>query len=297
MIKLVYRYIAYIENLRRQNMNCKIRNSILILTMSVLLSLLLTSDCFIYRENLSKEVEGFSQDNIFSFTNFETKYNDGDCLGIALVEKEYFMNNLVGKSNSNNKIELGISKGKKLSDFKYKDFDFEKLNKSEKIHQDDWKMAFDDLCNDIDDMKNENKDIDKAIKTIIYYHIYGCSLLDSISFSSNGKYQFDFPANKHKTKIDIRDITKKIDRNEPVVLGFRTSENGHAVLGYRYEYTDDKKEKLQVFAVDPNASSISIRAKTHILFTKNEGEWKFEYKGSSLQPYGTDITETELIIF
>lgn len=95
-----------------------------------------------------------------------------------------------------------------------------------------------------------------------------------------------------KRKVDITEITKKIDKDEPVILAFSSPMGGHAVLAYAYQFIDD--ETFKVFVHDSNIplfdekdlakENISAEINTQIqnnvcaIFKKVNGEWVYKYE-------------------
>lgn len=289
-----------------------------------------TDTGIVVNEDNGVYINGFSINNIFGFTNFKTTVNDGNCLGMCLTEKEYYMKNQDGISISYDGVEFGIDKNKCLRDFRGSHSYFYQLLHPKNESKKSMKEGFKDIDNIINVDKDDN--FDKAIKTIMYYHNEGYKKISSTSFSPSGNFQFkkdDYENNTQKsTQTDIQVITDKIDNNEPVVLGFRAFDIGvgHALLGYGYEYdydeTDKTIETLKVYIIDPSCTQkVYVPSKpkgeildknSYVLFSKENDVWQFEYHApvgstyftsegrNSMESTETESTQkynTELIIF
>lgn len=77
----------------------------------------------------------------------QTKYNNGNCLGITLTEKEHFMHKMPKENKLNKNIELGINKDN-LSEYTPNDFSFKMLKPYNSQHKkgNDCKKTFNEEC-------------------------------------------------------------------------------------------------------------------------------------------------------
>lgn len=242
-------------------------------------------------------IDNFSINNIFGFTNFGTILDTkGDCLGISLTEKEYYLKSQEGISITGEGQKFGIGKNKDLTDFRGSQQYFYQLNpsKDEPSSTKYLKEGFKVIDNIVS--LNRDTDFDKVIKTIIYYQDIGPKEIPSTSFSPEGKFlykKYECKYNKQEsTPIDIKVITDRIDKNEPIVIGLNTFDlkpnNGHAILGYGYEYGYDENDKsietLKVYVIDSNVVPVCyqkkgkiIDAQSFITFSKIDGVWQYNY--------------------
>lgn len=246
-------------------------------------------------------VENFSKDNIFGFSNFGTTLNtSGNCLGISLTEKEYYLKRKNGISITCDGQKIGIDKNKNLRNFRGSQQYFHQLmspkdGKSDSSTTRYIKEGFKDVDNIVS--FNEDVDLDKAMKTIIYYNNVGFIEIPSISFSPSGKFQYnkeEYENNEQEQNtVDIQVITDKIDNNEPIVIGFYAFDisSGHAILGYGYEHGYDEDdtsiETLKLYVMDSNRDpnlyekdGKIIDTKSFVTFSKINGLWQYKYSAA-----------------
>ncbi|MVX62393.1 hypothetical protein GKZ28_01590 [Clostridium chromiireducens] len=254
-------------------------------------------------DNTGVFVENFSKDNIFGFSNFGTILNtNGNCLGISLTEKEYYLKSKNGISITCEGQKIGIDKNKNLRNFRgSQQYFYQLMNPKNGKPDSSTKRYIKEGFKNVDNIisSNEDVDLDKAMKTIIYYHNVGFTEIPSISFSPSGKFQYnkeEYENNAQEPSIvDIQVIIDKINNNEPIVIGFYAFDinSGHAILGYGYEYGYDEEDKsietLKLYVIDSNRNpnfyekdGKIIDTKSFVTFSKINGLWQYKYSAAQV---------------
>lgn len=273
---------------------------------------LINLDYYDYKNNPNLEhgeLKDFSvSTNLVSFKNFGTESNqNGVCAGIALFEKFNYMSEL---KKVNSKIDESVD----LKEISLSDKEIEVMyGKIQPVKLDKFYIAYSE--------QRKNNDAEYIVK----YHLgektnsdfnskiedaKKAEVLNTINLLATNQFDYmkkNFMENRSTNgselvksiissvakntdfRIDLNYITSMIKEDEPVVVGIGTPKDGHAVLGYKYEYIDKNTVKLYVY--DPNMpfpegetgdeSNISedIKNNMFILFNRadEKSKWEFIY--------------------
>jgi hypothetical protein len=221
------------------------------------------------------ELKSFSLDkDIFTFKNIETFHNGrGVCSAIAYFEKLNYMNRLDELDININGEKLKLNGHYDLSNVTLNEDEVKKLYKGRTssdvsivIPNKDTKTYSSESLYDLytgnyqENFKNKtnNDELRKILSSINYLQTNNTTFLketiepyrySSKSIANNTVFYNIGNKYVHK-ELDIKDITEKIDNDEPVGIGITNKYNGHAVLGYKYEYINENT--LKVYVTDSN---------------------------------------------
>lgn len=270
----------------------------------------------------SHAVANFSlEKNALTFRNLSSDNSSGLCLGISTFEKKLFEGSLEKVKKDQVKdiqyYDISFMKDKDLSKYKmddktslsvygssnyYNSISYLLKNNTIKGNK-DIKYYFDKINTNNMDLfeKVPQANMKEILKALNYYQRYGESqfkiikvlpyqLMDSANINQLNFERIRAKINPNlevKANLDIKDITSRIDKNEPIILAFHNGFVGHAVVAYKYEYYSD--DTLKVYVADSNIPLLDdkeefrklnneVKQSTYAYFEKlDDGTWAYKY--------------------